>query len=301
MIRIPRLPSFFIRYVLNPLEAVFVFGIYGFFRIMPVDAASALGGWLARMIGPLTPVSNRALRNLSRAYPEKSAREIRTIVSGMWDNLGRVAAEYPHLGSFHLYDDKGRFEVVGAENVDLLREDERPGIFFSGHIANWEMVSMCATQRGVPLDRVYRVANNWIVEWLYRHGRAVVAGTLIPKGPQGVRALLRSFKGGRHVGLLVDQKMNDGIAVPFFGLDAMTAPALAELALRFDCPVVPGRAIRLKGARFRVELFPPMRFERTGDRHADVLAAMTQVNALLENWVREYPEQWLWLHNRWPD
>ena len=115
-----------------------------------------------------------------------------------------------------------------------------------------------------------------------------------------MRWLLQTFRGGGHLAMLVDQKMNDGIAVPFFGRPAMTAPALAELALRFDCPVVAARVVRLKGARFRLIAEPPMRFEKTGDQARDVLAAMTWVNSRIEEWVRETPEQWLWLHNRWP-
>ena len=160
---------------------------------------------------------------------------------------------------------------------------------------------MGATQRGLPLDRVYREANNRLVEWLYRHGRAAVEGALIPKGPQGVRQLLNAFRSGSHLAMLVDQKMNDGIAVPFFGRPAMTAPALAELALRHNCPVVAARVTRVKGANFKMTALPPVRFEKTGDHKADVLAAMTQINNQVEQWVRDTPEQWLWLHNRWPN
>jgi KDO2-lipid IV(A) lauroyltransferase len=101
--------------------------------------------------------------------------------------------------------------------------------------------------------------------------------------------------------MLVDQKMNDGIAVPFFGRDAMTAPALAVLALRYDCAVVPIRMQRLKGARFRMISEPPLALPKTGDNNADRRALMIEVNAIVERWVREHPEQWLWLHRRWPD
>lgn len=270
-------------------------------RVLPINMASGLGGWLGRILGPHLSVSSRAVRNLTDAFPEKSKAEIAAIVRAMWDNLGRVAAEYPHLSEINVYDPGGRVEVTGAEYVDLLRDDGDAGIFFSGHIANWEIVSLGATQRDLPLDRVYREANNRLVEWLYQHGRAAVEGALIPKGAAGARVLLRSLKDKRHLAMLVDQKMNDGIPVPFFGRDAMTAPALAELALRYDCPVVPARVVRLKGARFQLKIFPPLELIRTGDHKADVAANMAQVNALLEQWIRETPEQWLWLHNRWPD
>lgn len=100
--------------------------------------------------------------------------------------------------------------------------------------------------------------------------------------------------------MLVDQKMNDGIVVPFLGQDAMTAPALAQFALRYDCPVIPARVERLDGARFRITVLPPIPLARTGDRQTDIFNAMVQVNGLLEQWIRERPEQWLWLHRRWP-
>jgi len=297
----PKLPSPVNRYFFHPIQAVAAVVVYSLFRILPIDMASALGGWLGRIIGPRLSLSLRATINLSAAFPEKSADKIAEIVRGMWDNLGRVAAEYPHLGEINVYDPDGRVETVGGEHVDLLRDDGNAGIFYSAHLGNWEIVSLGATQRGLPLDRVYREANNRLVEWMYQHGRAAVEGALIPKGPAGARLLLKSIKGGNHLGMLVDQKMNDGIPVPFFGRDVMTAPALAELALRYDCPVVPARVTRLKGARFRLSIIPPMQLARTGDRQADVAANMAQVNAIIEQWVRDTPEQWLWLHNRWPE
>ncbi len=296
-----RIPTTVERYIFHPIEAVGALLIYSLFRILPIDLASALGGWLGRTIGPRIPISERAVRNLTAAFPEKTPAEIAAIVSGMWDNLCRMVAEYPHLEEIDVYDAQGRVEVSGGENVDLLRDDGRPGIFFSAHIGNWEIVSLGATQRGVPLDRIYRESNNRLTEWLYKRGRVAVEGALIPKGAAGARVLLKSLKDGKHIGMMMDQKMNDGIPVPFFGRDVMTAPALAELAFRYDCPVVPARIERLKGARFRLIFLPPLDMVQTGDRQADVAASMAKVNALLEQWIRDTPEQWLWLHNRWPD
>ena len=289
------------RGLLHPLEAAAAFIAYAVFKALPLDAASATGGWLGRTFGPLLPNSRRATGNLARAFPEITPPETAALIRGMWDNLGRVIAEYPHLDEFRIYGDDGRIRVTGAEHVDLMRDDGKPGIFFSAHLGNWEIVSLGATQRGIPLDRIYRAANNRLVEWLYRHGRKAVEGALIAKGPAGVRPLLKSLTAGNHLGMLVDQKLNDGIPAPFFGHDVMTAPALAELAFRFDCPVVPARVERLAGARFRLIIEPPLEFERSGNHGTDVAAAMARVNDVIERWVRDTPEQWLWLHNRWPD
>ena len=120
-------------------------------------------------------------------------------------------------------------------------------------------------------------------------------------GAGGAKKLIEALSRGEHLGMLVDQKLNEGIAVPFFGRDAMTAPALAQLALRFGCPVVPARVERLDGAHFRLTVYPPLTLATSGDRQADIAAAMGQINALIEEWIRARPEQWLWLHRRWPD
>jgi KDO2-lipid IV(A) lauroyltransferase len=123
----------------------------------------------------------------------------------------------------------------------------------------------------------------------------------VPKGTVAARRALAALKQGRHIAMLVDQKMNDGIPVPFFGRDAMTAPALAKFALHFDCAVVPVRVDRLPHARFRITAEPPLSYRRTGDASRDELALMTQVNQVLERWIRERPDHWFWLHRRWPE
>jgi KDO2-lipid IV(A) lauroyltransferase len=151
------------------------------------------------------------------------------------------------------------------------------------------------------LHLIYRAASNPYVNWIFTRGRANDGVELIPKGATGARKALEKLKRGEHIGMLVDQKMNDGISVPFFGVEAMTAPALAAFALKYKCPVVPAHLVRVKGARFRIMFDPPILFTDTGDRHADVLEAMTVVNGFLEGWIRERPDHWLWLHKRWPD
>ncbi len=292
--------SIFKRLITDPALAFLALTFYGLFRTMRLSAASALGGALASSIGPRLAIHQRAIDNLKLAFPEKDDAEIATISRGMWDNLGRFFGECPHLGKINVYDPASSFEVIGAEYIDLLRDDGKPGIFFSAHIANWEIVPLSATQRGLPIDRIYRAANNSLIEWLYQHGRSSMEGELISKGPKGARKLLKSLKKGHHIGMLVDQKMNDGIPVPFFGHDAMTAPALAELALRYNCPVVPVRAVRLSGPQFRLIIEPPLNFTLSGDKKADIAAVMKMVNEKLETWIRETPDQWFWLHNRWP-
>lgn len=279
------------------LEAGLARLVWAVFKALPLDAASALGGALTRSIGPYLKQTRIARRNLGRAFPEKTPAEIDAIIRGMWDNLGRVAGEFPHLTTIA----RERVELIGGEVMDQLRDDGLPGIFIAGHLGNWEVNGAVALARGLPLTLVYRSANNPWIEELYREGRGAASGAMIPKGSEGARQALLTLKKGGHLGMLVDQKMNDGVPIAFFGRDAMTAPAVAQFATRFECPLVPARIERLGGARFRMTMHPPLDFLHTGDPHDDNRLLLIRINALLESWIRERPEQWLWVHRRWPE
>ncbi len=278
-------------------EAGGVYLAWGLFAILPLDVASALGGWVGRRIGPLLKVSRKARHNLQRAFPEKEAGEISAILTQVWDNVGRVVAEFPHLKRIAAE----RLDIVGGHHVAALRDDGRPGFLVSAHFGGWELSGAIAARLGLPVHVVYRAANNPWVETLFRKGRGVAAESFIPKGAEGARRMVEVMRDGGHVGMLVDQKMNDGIAVPFMGRDAMTAPAVARLALKFRCPIVAGRIERLGGAYFRATLEPPIPLPDSGDHQQDVHDVMVHVNATVERWVRAQPGQWLWLHRRWPD
>jgi Kdo2-lipid IVA lauroyltransferase/acyltransferase len=270
------------------------------FRLLPIDAASAVGGALARWLGPLFGVSKRARRNLHAAFPELPDAEIETIVRGMWDNLGRVAAEYPHLRGIKIFDPGGRVEAHGFERFHQAIAAGKRMIIFSGHIANWELGPISIMQAGVPTAFVYRAMNNPIADRMLARLRGD-RSEYVPKGAVAARRALAALRRGAHVALLPDQKFNDGIPVPFFGRPAMTPPALAMLALRYDCDVYPLRMERLRGARFRLTVEEKLELPHSGNRSADIAALMASANATLERWIRERPEQWLWLHNRWPD
>jgi Kdo2-lipid IVA lauroyltransferase/acyltransferase len=276
--------------------------VYGVFAILPMEKASALGSWIARNLGPRLRVHQLARRNIERALPDESPRDVDDILGEMWDNLGRVCGEFPHIGRLDLYSDP-RIEVVGTEHVDYLRDDGKPGIFFTPHIGNWELSAYAVMQRGFfkNIAVVYRAPNDPAAEWLLRIGRKNLEAELIPKGSAGARRIIEVLRAGGHVGMLPDQKMNDGISVPFFGRPAMTAPALAQLALKFGCTILPGRVVRLDGARFRLIIDPPIPLPDSGDRHADVIALTTTLNQVMEAYIREHPGQWLWVHKRWPD
>ncbi|MGD9616038.1 MAG: lauroyl acyltransferase [Alphaproteobacteria bacterium] len=294
-------------------EAACVALFFALCRLLPIDMASGFGGWLGRRVGPLLGVSRQARRNLAAAFPDWPPAEIERVVHGVWDNLGRVAAEYPHLRRIRVFDG-GRVEIRGLDHLERAVAGNRRVILFSGHLANWEIAALAAGQCGLDIAQVYRTPNNPFVDRMIRRWRGGQGrkgqgrkgqghkgrGEFIPKEAVGRRAVA-ALRRGAHLTILADQKLNEGIPVRFFGRTAMTAPTVALLALRFGCDVLPARVERLHGARFRLTIEPPLPLPGTGNRAADVASLMTTVNATLERWIRERPEQWFWVHRRWPD
>ena len=282
-------------------EAAAAYALFALLGVLPVGWASAVGAALGGSIGPMLPVHRQGLDNLARALPELSPAEVRRCARRMWRHLGRVATEYPHLHRFSVDAPDGRIELVGRAHLEEARRSPTGGIFVSGHIGNWEIAALTLEQGGIPATVVYRAANNPIVDRMISRFRSALMQHLVPKGHDGTRELVRTLGAGRHVALLVDQKLNTGIPVPFFGRDAMTAPAVATFALRYDCPVWPIRVERLAGASFRVTVYPKLVTPQEGTREERIRAIMVAINQVLEDWIRERPEQWLWLHRRWPD
>jgi len=279
-------------------EALVARALFGLFALLPVDWASALGGGLARCLGPWLKPSRVARRNLANAFPDLDPAGIDRLVAQSWDNLGRVVAEIPHLDWLA----RNRVEVEGLDVLHAMRDDGLPGMFISAHFGNWELGAAIGHHEGLPITVIYRAANNPLVEDLYRKGRAAAAiGGQIAKGPHGARAAMELLKAGGHLAMLVDQKMNDGIKVPFFGRDAMTAPAAVRFALRYRCPLVPTKVERIGGAHFRITFYPPILPDREAEVHQETLAVMTAINGQIEAWIRAQPGQWLWMHKRWPD
>jgi len=273
-------------------------------RALPLDWASGLGGFVARHVGPLVPVSRVGRRNLRAAFPDKSDAEIERILVGVWDNLGRVFAEYPHLD--RIWDvgpegplPGGRIQTDDMERFRDLRDSGRPGIFFTAHCGNWELLPIGAERHGLKVAVVYRAPNNPYAAELVRKIRERSMGRLLPTGMLGTRAAAEAMDKGEHLGILVDQYYSRGLDLPFFGRPARTAPALAKIALRYDSRVAGAFVERLGGARFRLHIMPPLALPRTGDPEADELALMTEVTKQVEDWDRAHPDQWLWLHRRW--
>ena len=282
------------------LEALGFRAFTAFMRALPLDLASSMGGTLLRTLGPFSGAHRTAERNLRLAFPEKDAAWRKTMLTAQWEQLGRTFAEFPSLD--RIGSDRGRVEVVGGERLAALAAGGRAVVFISGHLANWEVMVIAILRAGVCCQVTYRAANNPYVDALIKRNRAAYGVTLFaPKGGDGSRELLEKLKAGVTVALMNDQKFNGGVAAPFFGHMAHTAPGPTRLALKFSTVLQPMSVERLGPARFRVTVHEPIVLERTGDRSADIKAGVRQVNAFVEACVRRHPQDWFWVHKRWPN
>jgi KDO2-lipid IV(A) lauroyltransferase len=275
-----------------PIEAGLVFLLYYTARIMPVTLASWVIGAFLRLIGPLTPWHGRARRNLMAAMPELDRTAQNLALMAMWWNIGRVLGEYPHVAGLAA---AGRIEFEGLENLQGL---EKGGFLIGAHIGNWEIGPYAAITSGHRVAAIYRPLNNPLLAGLLERRQAIYGGGIYRKGREAALGMVTALKKGEFMCLLVDQKLREGMAVPFFGREATTSISYIKLAIRKKVPVMSVRTERLGGCRFKITISPPIALPASDDE-ASILAVATSINATLETWIRERPEQWFWPHRRW--
>lgn len=286
-------------------EYILAKGCISLLRTLPPQTASNAGGFICRQIGMRLPVSKIADKNLCLAMPHLTARERQTIIKGVWENLGRTVAEFPHLAHLkHNTAEGPGWDVVGGEYLTEQSQKTGPVLFVSGHIGNWEMLPLGVAKYKTPFSSFFRAASNPYVNELILQLRDEAMGQKIPmfaKGAKGARQALKHLLQGKRLGVLSDQKMNDGIEVQFFGKPAMTSSAVASLALKLQCPIIPGYVQRLGPARLRIIVEPPIDYSEFSENNLENIHRLTQIiNDKLEGWIKQNPDQWLWLHKRWP-
>jgi Kdo2-lipid IVA lauroyltransferase/acyltransferase len=260
---------------------------------------------LMRTVGPWFPEHRVGRENLKAAFPEKPAIEIEAILSGVWDNLGRLAAEFAHLDRLWAEDR----QIPGAERVafgqkaleifEQLRSDGKPALIFAAHLANWEIPALAAAALGFDSTVLFRLPNLGGVAEAIVARRVALMGPLIRSGPDAPFRLARALEAGSHVGMLVDQHYTKGVDVTFFDRRCKANPLLARLARHYDCPIHGVRIIRIGNGKFRGEVTDPIEVPRDPDGRVNVQGTMQAITTVVEQWVREHPEQWLWLHRRW--
>jgi KDO2-lipid IV(A) lauroyltransferase len=262
-------------------------------------------GRLMQRIGPHLTEHRVGKANLAAAYPEKSPAEIERILRGVWDNLGRLAAEYAHLDRIWDYDLARRRGTriekwdEPIERLIRLRERGKPVLVFAAHLGNWELPALAAASVGVPTAILYRAPSIGDIAAAVKDIRAQGMGELIPTGPDAAFRCAGALERGRSVAMLVDQHFTRGVEVEFFGRRCMANSLIARLARQYECPIHGTRVIRTPGHRFRIDFTEAITPPRARDGRIDLQGCMQAITSVVEGWVREYPEQWLWLHRRW--
>jgi KDO2-lipid IV(A) lauroyltransferase len=263
-------------------------------------------GRAAHFIGRRLREDRIGRENLKAAFPEKSPEEIEKILAGVWDNLGRIGAEFAHLDHIWDYDSdhpekesRIEFSRRTKELFDHIRDDGKPALIFACHLGNWELPALAAVAHGLDAAILFRRPNSEAAGRAIEKIRAVKMGTLIPAGRDAPLRLAQALQNGQHVAMLVDQYLTNGVEVTFFGRRTMANPMLARLRRQVDCPIHGTRIIRLPNNRFRAEMSEEVKpvFDASGQ--VDIQGTMQAITNVVEDWVREYPEQWLWLHRRW--
>jgi Kdo2-lipid IVA lauroyltransferase/acyltransferase len=284
------------------LEYALVWCVVKAMGALPRPVARALGIGLGRVFYLLHAKLRRVgMRNLEMAFPEMSPRERRRIVRRVFTSLGRQLAE---VCLFPRYTSENVHQVViydGFENFDRAAQLGKGVLFLTAHLGGWELSAFAHSLYGHPLRFVMRPLDNPHLDRLVRHYRTMHGNIPILKGDP-VRELLRAMKEGATVGILMDTNMMppQGIFVNFFGIPAATPSGLARIALRTDAAVVPGFTIWDPALRkYRLRFDPALKLVRTGDNDADVVANSQLFTKVIEDFVRRYPDQWLWVHRRW--
>lgn len=274
-------------------------------RLTDPDRMADFCGNFMRRAGPWLREHRLGRENLAAAFPEKTPAEIEDILGGVWDNLGRLGAEFAHLDRIWDHDParpgEGRIEFSqeSVERFIKLRDDGRGALVFAAHLANWELPALAGAAHGLDSAVLFRAPNLGAVAKAVQDIRAVSMGTLIQTGFDAAWRAARALESGTHVGMLVDQHYVKGVDVTFFGRRCKANPLIAALARQTGCPIHGTRAIRLPGHRFRAELTGEIKPVRDAAGEIDIAGTMQAVTDVVESWIREHPEQWLWVHRRW--
>jgi KDO2-lipid IV(A) lauroyltransferase len=281
-------------------------GMLRVIRVASRKRMADVAGAFMRTAGPRLKEHEIGRANLAAAFPEKSPAQIEAILRGVWDNLGRVAAEFAHIDRLQIFhpDPEGNGDILYTPETyarfQKLRQDGKPALIFAAHLANWELPALVATKYELDTTVLYRRPNISAVSDAIIQIRKGSMGTLVPTSLDAPVKLARVLEAGGHVAMLVDQHYVNGVEVTFFGRPCKANPSIARLARHVDCPIHGTRVVRMPDRQhFRVDLTEAIEPVRDAAGNVDVAGTMQAITSVVEGWVREYPEQWLWVHRRW--
>ena len=280
------------------IEYMFVRIFYMIFRILGFHISSFVAGKMFKIYGVFSKRTSTAIYYFGDVIKGINTKERKKIILKMWENFGRVIGEYPNLDKVRVIDNEN-IKIINLRNLlDPLKKNKNC-LFFSAHLGNWELTSHALTENGFNINFIYRAPNNKYIDILLRKIRLSYGVGLIKKGPKGARECIKVLsKDGGNIGMLIDQKMNDGISTKFFNKNVMTASAIAKFALKFKCPIIPAFCIRECGTKFRIEYLEPISYQKIKSLSSEE-KIMNYLNKIVEVWIKKYPDQWIWVHNRW--
>ena len=266
------------------------------FRILGLKAASFTGGKIFQIIGPIFRSKKLIQSNIKKVFPEIESAQLNKITSSMWNNYGRVFAEYVFMKNFRNNQLNDNIKIIGNDILEEIKKNNQKVIFVSGHFSNFELMAMQIEKAGIKLAAIYRPLNNIFVNKIMeRIRRKYICKTQIKKGIGGLKELLKLNKDGYSTALMIDQRVSQGIKSNFFNEKAYTTTIPAQLVKKFKIPVVPIFIERYEDIKFKMTVFKPIKF----DENQTIEDITNQLNKILEKMIISKPNFWIWSHNRW--
>ena len=278
------------------LEFIFIVILFIIFKILGFKLASNMGGYIGKKIGPLFRSKQTILTNIKNAFPSANKADLELIIQNMWENYGKILAEYVFLKDFRKGKLNDYIEIEGKEHLNKVRDSNEQVVFVSGHFNNFELMAMQIEKSGINLAAIYRPLNNIFLNGIMEKIRKkYICKNQIKKGRSGTRELLKSFNNKNSIALMIDQRVSEGEKSNFFGQDAFTTTIPAQLVKKFGCKIVPIHIERYNDFYFKMKVEEPINYNK--DSTIDEITL--SLNKLLEKMILKNPSQWIWSHNRW--
>ena len=282
------------------LEFFFIIILFIIFKIIGYKNSSNLGEIFGKSVGPIFRSKQKIQSNLQNARIVKTEKDINNLISSMWGNYGRILSEYLYLKSFRDNSLSKFISISGSEILDEIKKNNEQVVFISGHFNNFELMAMEIDKFGIKCAAIYRPLNNIFLNPLMEYLRMkYICPNQIPKGRMGMREIIQKVKNGYSVALMVDQRVSEAPREVFFNKPAHTTTIPAQLALKYNCKLVPISLERKEGVKFLMTVHEPYKINKTSDNKLDTKNITLKINQTLEQMVIKNPTQWIWSHNRW--
>jgi len=288
------------KYIKYFIEFLFIISLFGIFKIIGLKNASALGEKIGIAIGPLFRSKKIISKNINFAFPNINNSDEKKIIKGMWSNYGRTFAEYVFLNKFSKNSPEKLVSIQGKDILDEIKEKNESVVFVSGHFANFELMAMQLSNYGINLSTIYRPLNNIFLNPLMEYLRIkYICPNQIKKGRAGMREILKKIQEKYSIALMIDQRVTEGEKVLFFNQPAYTTTIPAQIALKFSSKIVPISLKRISDVKFNMVVEKPIYVQRSENQNKDILDISIKLNSVIENMIKNNPNQWIWSHNRW--